>query len=709
MSQREATGLQQRFEDRAGDRRADCCDTGDVVEMEQAAEALQVQRKPRLVCAQAAHDRRTSAHGHHRDSMLTRDAQHLQHLIMTARTDDEVRSVIDDRGTAARIVDERRTTGRSKARRAGIAHVLAADGRVQRSDGGSGNAGRRQDPGVGMGSRPRGRAAHVHGEVFAHARWEVGSVGRAAPARQQLLSGGHGPSLAPRTRQTEPVPVPTPDLDAARRTRELEELLAGHVPDVLVIGGGITGCGVALDAASRGLDVALVESHDLAFGTSRWSSKLVHGGLRYLAHGDVAVAWESAVERSRLMTAIAPHLVRPLPHVMPFDTDPRKRVLVRSGLRAADLLRAAAGTPRSVLPRPRSISAGDARRLVPSLRASAITGATVHWDGQLVDDARLTVGVARTAAKYGTRIITRASAVDVTGAGARVRTTDGAEWDLHARHVIVAAGVWTQDLDHGTRLTTSRGSHVIVRPEALGHPRAALTVPVPGERGRYVFALPTLDGTVIAGITDDPVTGPIADVPLAPEGDVDWILAHVSAALDRPLHADDVIGTYAGLRPLVGDPGAESSADISRRHLVTRRPEGYVVVTGGKLTTYRRMAQDAVDALSATDARCRTQALPLVGAQPHGTSPPAGVPQRLVDRFGSEAARVAAYADDDASLLMPVAPGVPVLGVEIVHAVRTEGALDLDDVMERRTRLTSVPDRAEHSRSRVIEILEAAR
>ena len=505
------------------------------------------------------------------------------------------------------------------------------------------------------------------------------------------------------------MPVPSPDLDAARRLRDLDDLTTGHVPDVLVIGGGITGCGVALDAATRGLDVVLVESHDLAFGTSRWSSKLVHGGLRYLAHGDVGVAWESAVERSRLMTVIAPHLIRPLPHVMPFDPDPQQRTLVRAGLRAADLLRATARTPSSVLPRPRSVSPSQARRLVPALSTSGLTGATVHWDGQLVDDARLTVAVARTAARYGARIITRAAASRVTGSGARVRTAEGAEWDLHARHVIVATGVWTQDLDPQTRLTTSRGSHVLLRPDALGHPRAALTVPVPGERGRYVFALPTLDGTVIAGITDDPVSGPIADVPQAPEVDIRWILGHLSSALESPLGINDVIGTYAGLRPLVGEPGAESSADISRRHLVERRSDGHVIVTGGKLTTYRRMAQDAVDALDLPDSACRTRALPLVGAQPQRTPAPAGVPRRLVERFGSEAARVAAYAEEDPSWREPVAPEVPVLGVEVVHAVRAEGALDAEDVIERRTRLSSVPERADRARDRVAEIVKAAR
>ena len=511
--------------------------------------------------------------------------------------------------------------------------------------------------------------------------------------------------MSPTTGQTVPVPVPTADLDADRRARNLDALAAGHVPDVLVIGGGITGVGVALDAASRGLDVTLVESHDLAFGTSRWSSKLVHGGLRYLAHGDVAVAWESAVERSRLMTVIAPHLIRPLPHVMPLHPDAKQRALVRAGLRAADLLRVASGTPSGILARPRGVSRDMALELVPALDSTQLTGATVHWDGQLVDDARLVVAVARTAARFGARIITRTAARSVTGHGAQVVTESGETIDVHARHVIVAAGVWTGDLAPTVRLTTSRGSHVLLRPSALGLPRAALTAPVPGERGRYVFALPTLDGPIIAGITDEPTTGPIPDVPLAPDADVAWILERLGSVLARPLAADDVMGTYAGLRPLIGDGQAEHTADISRRHLVQRASDGYVVVAGGKLTTYRRMAEDAVDAFDITSGPCRTATLPLVGAQSRRTPAPPGVPRRLVERFGSEAGRVAAYAESDPTLLEPVVAGAPVLGVEVVHAVRCEGAMSVDDVLARRTRLDLVNGVAARAQERVGQIM----
>ena len=557
--------------------------------------------------------------------------------------------------------------------------------------------------------RPRSGLAHPAREEVTDLGAQLRGIAVATPPGEGAHVVGHGLSVASRTRQTVAVSVPTPDLDARRRDRDLETLAGGHVPDVLVVGGGITGCGIALDAASRGLDVALVEAHDLAFGTSRWSSKLVHGGLRYLAHGDVGVAWESAIERSRLMTTIAPHLIRALPHVMPLDSDRRQRALVRTGLRAADLLRASAGTPRRVLPRPRTVSAADAARLVPGLATESIDGATVHWDGQLVDDARLTVSVARTAARLGARIVTQASAIDVTGEGARITTASGQSFDLGARHVVIATGVWTSALDPQTQITASRGSHVLLRPEALGDPRAALTVPVAGERGRYVFALPTLDGPVIAGITDEPEPGGIPDVPEAPDVDIEWILAQLSPALTHPLSRADVVGTYAGLRPLVGTGGDTATADISRRHLVERRPDGHVVVTGGKLTTYRRMAQDAVDALTIPDAGpCVTSRLPLVGAQPWGITA-AGIPRRLVERYGSEAPRVMAYATGEPDLLEPVAPGVATLGVEIVHAVKCEGALDVDDVMQRRTRLSLVAEDADRARPRVTEIIESTR
>ena len=477
-----------------------------------------------------------------------------------------------------------------------------------------------------------------------------------------------------------------PHLTAARRARDLDALTSGTV-DVLVVGGGVTGCGTALDAAARGLSVALVEKSDLAHGTSRWSSKLVHGGLRYLATGDLGLALESARERGTLMRTTAPHLVRPLPMVVPLGDDlaPRAGVQFDAGHRVGDVLRRVARTPRAVLPAPRRISATETVRLLPQVRRSGLRGALLNWDGQLEDDARLVVGLARTAASYGARVVTRATALDADGSGVTVRDElTGATLRIAARAVVNATGAWADTLAPHTRLRPSLGVHVVLPAARLGHPAASITVPVPGEPNRYVFALPHPDGLVHVGLTDDPVAGPLPDVPRAGEPEIAFLLDTLSRGLERPLSRADVVGSFAGVRPLLA--GAEGrTADLSRRHAVVLGDDGVWTVLGGKLTTYRRMAQDVVDRL--TDAPCRTAALPLVGA----TGPvPAGVPERLVRRYGSEAGDVAALAAHDPRLLEPVAPGVPVLGVELAWGVHAEGALLPEDLLERRTRLSLV-------------------
>ncbi|MBC7374754.1 MAG: glycerol-3-phosphate dehydrogenase/oxidase, partial [Frankiales bacterium] len=471
-------------------------------------------------------------------------------------------------------------------------------------------------------------------------------------------------------------------LTAERRSRELQELAETAV-DVLVIGGGVTGCGTALDAASRGLSVALVEQADLAHGTSRWSSKLVHGGLRYLATGDVALAYESARERAVLMATIAPHLVRPLPMVIALGPDvvPRDGLLVDAGHRAGDLLRRAARTPRGLLPAPRRISAAETTRLLPAVRREGLRGGLLNWDGQLEDDARLVVALARTAAAYGAKVLTRVAALRADGTGADLRDElTGEHLTVRARHVVNATGAWADRLAPETRLRPSKGVHLVLPSAVLGYPTASLTVPVPGERNRWVFALPHADGLVLVGLTDDPLDGPLPDVPRANESEIAFLLETLSRGLDRDVTRADVVGSFAGVRPLLaGEQGR--TADLSRRHAVVRGDDGLVTVLGGKLTTYRRMAADVVDTL--TDRPCRTTVLPLVGAV--GTSAPA--PARLVRRYGCEAADVAALADHDPRLLEPVAPGVPVLGVELAWGLRAEGALRADDLLERRTRL----------------------
>ncbi len=399
-------------------------------------------------------------------------------------------------------------------------------------------------------------------------------------------------------------------LNAARRTDELERLAGGETVDVVVVGGGITGAGVALDAATRGLSVALLERRDLAHGTSRWSSKLVHGGLRYLEHGDVGLAWESARERSRLMGSIAPHLVRPLPFVIPLHSGVARKSGAKAqvGLRVGDALRIGARTSRRVLPPSHRISALEARRLAPALAETGLRAALLSWDGQLEDDARLVVAVARTAAANGARILTRAGVTGVRDDGVdAVDELTGAAFSVRARRVVIATGVWAGELFEGVSLRPSRGSHLLVPAGRLGDPRAAVNVPVPGERGRWVFALPRADGLVAIGLTDVPADGPVPDVPCPSAEEEAQLLAHASAALEVSLGPEDVAGRYAGLRPLLAGAD-ESTADLSRRHAVLEDPAtGALALVGGKLTTYRQMAQDAVDRL--TDRRCRTARL----------------------------------------------------------------------------------------------------
>ena len=449
------------------------------------------------------------------------------------------------------------------------------------------------------------------------------------------------------------------DLSAQAREAALAEVdmrSAQRIPwDLVVIGGGITGAGVALDAASRGLDVLLIEAHDLAFGTSRWSSKLVHGGLRYLANAQVDVAWESAVERQRLMQVIAPHLVSARPHVIPIArTDSvTSALMLRAGLLAGDALRTGARTPRAVLPSSGWLSRAQTLRELPAVDPDVVRGGLIAWDGLLEDDARLVVSVMRTAAQHSARILTGVRALSADGSG--VLASDGSRtWEIPARHVISAIGPWAGSLDDQIRVLPSRGSHLLLRPERLGYPRAAMTVQVPGERARFCFAIPRPDGTVLAGVTDVLAEPPVPEVPHATDSEITWILNQLSRVLAEPLSPRDVIGTFAGIRPLAaGDPGART-AGVSRRHLLRRSPSGLITLTGGKLTTYRRMAQDAVDLI--TTRPCRTTSLPLIGAGGPAelAAAAASAPASLVQRYGTEAPRVAALADGNPELLKPI-------------------------------------------------------
>jgi glycerol-3-phosphate dehydrogenase len=471
--------------------------------------------------------------------------------------------------------------------------------------------------------------------------------------------------------------------------------------DVLVVGLGITGAGVALDAASRGLDVVAVDAFDLAWGTSRFSSKLVHGGLRYLASGQVGIAHESAVERGILMERVAPHLIRPLPMMMPLTGaySLRQEWLGRAGLRAGDLLRLSARTSRETLPRPRRIGVTETMTLAPVVRRHDLRGGLLSWDGQLEDDARLVTEVARTAVAHGARVHTRTRVLEATGTRAVLRDErTGVTHEITARVVVNAAGVWAGDLDPAIRLRPSRGTHVVVRRERLPHVRCALMAPVPGESNRYVFALPQPDDTFYIGLTDEAVDGPMPDVPEVPDGDVAFLLGVLNQVLQTELTRDDVVGAYAGLRPLLEATGA--TADLSRRHAVLVGATGMVTIVGGKLTTYRRMAEDAVDRavdVAGLDAGpCRTRDLPLLGAR----AATGDAPERLVRRYGGQAGLVLAAAREttglaDDALLAPAAATVPVTLAELVFGVTHEGAVDVGDLLDRRTRVGLVPaDRA---------------
>jgi len=499
-------------------------------------------------------------------------------------------------------------------------------------------------------------------------------------------------------------------LNAARRAADLAALGDGGCVDVVVIGGGITGTGIALDAAARGLSVVLVEKHDLAFGTSRWSSKLVHGGLRYLATGNIGIARRSAIERGILMTRNAPHLVKAMPQLVPLlpSMNSASRALVRFGFTAGDGLRKLAGTPSSTLPRSRRIDAARAIAMAPTVRRDGLSGGLLAYDGQLIDDARLVTAVARTAAQHGARILTHVAASDATGTS--VRLTDqitGESLEVSARAVINAAGVWAGDVDASIRLRPSRGTHLVFDAAAFGNPTAALTIPIPGELNRFVFAMPEQLGRVYLGLTDEDAPGPIPDVPEPTPAEVTFLLDTVNTALDVALGPADVIGAYAGLRPLI-DTGEGRTADVSREHAVVESSAGVISVIGGKLTEYRYMAQDVLDRTvelrGLTATACRTRNLPLVGAPSNPVATlrsPVELPSSLVARYGAEAPNVIASASCDRPT-EPVADGIDVTRAEFEYAVTHEGALSVDDIVDRRTRIGLV----DTDRERVVTVAE---
>src|SRR3989440_443239 len=495
-------------------------------------------------------------------------------------------------------------------------------------------------------------------------------------------------------------------LDARDRGAMLSRLATERF-DVLVIGGGVTGAGTALDAASRGLRVALVEARDLASGTSSRSSKLIHGGLRYLEQFDFKLVYEALRERDLLVSKLAPHLVKPVSFLYPLYKKVVERPYVGAGLVLYDSME---GTRRPV-PRHRHLSARGALKRAPALSPDRLAGAMLYYDAQ-VDDARHTLTVARTAAAHSAVIGTRLSVVGLLRSaervtGARVRDEEsGRVLEVSAEAVVICAGVWT-DLVHelagvqaGYKVRMSKGVHIVV-------PRAAVdadTGMILRTEKSVLFFIPWGDHWIV-GTTDTDFAGDRAE-PVATEEDIEYILAAANRALARPLSRADVIAVYAGLRPLV-DPatgnGAKPTTKLSREHVVDTPVPGLASIAGGKFTTYRLMARDVVDAAVADFGRevpgSVTDQVPLLGADGLAAVQPAagrlaedyGVTrasvEHLLGRYGTLAEEVLDLTRADAGLARPLAEGHPYLRAEVAYAVTHENALHVEDVLMRRTRL----------------------
>jgi len=474
------------------------------------------------------------------------------------------------------------------------------------------------------------------------------------------------------------------------RTTALERLGSEQF-DVLVIGGGITGAGVALEAASRGLRTAIVEAKDWANGTSSKSSKLVHGGLRYLQQKEYRLVYENLYERQRLLEN-APHLVAPLPFLIPlFGRDGVVNKTVAKAYRTALWLYDITGGIR-IGKRHRRLTPDEALAHLPTLKTDLLAAAFLYWDAQ-ADDARLTLTVVRTAVLDHGAVAANYAPVrelehDTAGRAAGAMLDDGTR--IEAKVVINAAGVWTDEVraldegEHPDSLTPAKGIHLTV-PRAKLPCDIAAVVPVPQDR-RSIFVVPWGEFTYI-GTTDTEYHGPLDDPQVTPE-DVEYVLGAVNRWITAPVAPEDVTGSWAGLRPLMKAEANVRTADLSRRHSVEVSRSGVVTITGGKLTTYRHMAHDAVEAceplLGSKLARSRTKSLPLRGAD--GFAEMATAEPHLARRYGSEARTVRAMVDADESLGAPLLPGLPYLKAEALFAARYEMARTLEDVLSRRTR-----------------------
>jgi len=477
--------------------------------------------------------------------------------------------------------------------------------------------------------------------------------------------------------------------------------------DVLVVGGGVVGAGSALDAATRGLSVGLVEARDFASGTSSRSSKLIHGGLRYLEMLDFRLVAEALAERGLLINTLAPHLVKPLMFIYPLKGRGWERLYAGSGVALYDALSIASGKSKGV-PHHRHLTRGGARAIFPSLRKDSLIGALQYGDAQ-VDDARHTMFLSRTAAAYGAHVASRARVVGLRREGERVTGAQvhdlesGRTIDIRAKQVINATGVWTDETqglvgERGQfKVRASKGIHLVVPKDRI-HGTCGLILRT---EKSVLFVIPWGRHWII-GTTDTDWTLDKAH-PAASAADIQYLLEHVNAVLEQPLTPDDVEGVYAGLRPLLSGE-SESTSKLSREHAVAHSVPGLVVIAGGKYTTYRVMAKDAVDAavhgLDAKVPESVTDKVPLLGAE--GYTALKNSTQVLAQRYGVHEARIEHLLNRYGSLIDEVLDLVvadPKLGeplggapdylrAEIVYAASHEGARHLDDILARRTRIS---------------------
>jgi glycerol-3-phosphate dehydrogenase len=510
-------------------------------------------------------------------------------------------------------------------------------------------------------------------------------------------------------------------LGPAAREAGLDRLANDHF-DILVIGGGVTGAGTALDAATRGLRVGLVEQRDLASGTSSRSSKLFHGGVRYLEQLDFGLVREALRERGLMVNRLCPHLARPVSFLYPLQHRGWERVYVGAGIALYDAFARRGENP---LPAHQHLSRRAALRLVPALRRDALVGAVRYWDAQ-VDDARHTMELARTAAAYGAVVVTSAQVVDLRREGDRVVgahvvcAETGRRVTVTADQVVNATATWTDQIQGlagrgQLRVRASKGIHLVVPRDRI-HADSGMILRTPTsvlfvipwrspELGVVPGATSTMAGNHrhwIIGTTDTEWNLDLAH-PAASRSDIDYLLGQVNQVLRTPLTYDDIQGVYAGLRPLL-EGESEVNSQLSREHAVTQHVPGLISVAGGKYTTYRVMARDAVDMVARNlDRRVPpscTDQVPLLGAvgfaalwnqrsalaAESGLS--IGLTEHLLGRFGSTVSEVLDLVADDPALGRMLDDGGPYLAAEVVHAASHEGALHLDDVLTRRTRLS---------------------